>query len=297
MDKSNGLKAYMRVFRPYTLVTPLAGGIVGTITGFYALSNSFTPYDLVIMALVALTLAASNAMGNALNEYSDTVADSINKPNRPIVSGTVHPEAVIGIAFVTYFLSVALAFLIRPIFAFFIIAINIGAVMYSLKPFRLKAKLYWGNFAIGTPRGLLGLWSAWVATGAPIFDHRILLFSLMLGVFVYFANIVKDLGDIEGDKADNIRNFATVFGINKAAAISLNGYFWPPILAVVAVIVGFVPFKYIGMSLLQGFMALQIYTVYNDPMKKWKGENTVLWRNFYLIFSAYVISFLIIYFI
>lgn len=305
MDESVGvrhpfypvLKQYVRVFRPFTLITPVVGGILGVSMGLYSQNLHLNIHGIYIMVLVALTLAGSNALGNALNEYADIIPDQINKPKRAIVSGQVNRDTVVGVAFAAMMLSVGLAMYINTMFAYFILAINFMAMAYSLEPFRLKARLYVGNMSIGTPRGLLGIWGAWVASGAYIFNHEILLIGFMLALYVYFANITKDLPDIAGDMAGNIRNFATVFGLERAARLTTIGYILPFVILNTALLTHFVPMKYIWLNILLPIAFFQGVIAFTDPLRKWKGENGMLWAFFYIAFSLIIIAYAIVYFL
>ena len=254
----------------------------------------FSPLSLATIVGIVFSLSSANAMGNALNEFADVNIDRVSKPYRKVVSGKLERDEVIGVAIFTMIISVAVAVIINRLFGLLVILISLFAMMYSLKPFRLKRFLGIGNLSIATPRGFLGVYSAWVAVGGGLADHRILMFGLLLGIYVYFSNITKDIPDVEGDKADGIRTFPVVYGISKASRISSLGYIIPVILLYIAVAIGYISLKYLWLSVLLPIFGYQIYLLWTDPMKKGRGENTLVWTLFYVIFSLLFATYFII---
>ena len=72
---------YIKMLRPSVVLLTIFAVIVGAlISGIYNINL------IIIASIVAMLISGS---GNVLNDYFDYDIDKINKPNRPLVSGSI----------------------------------------------------------------------------------------------------------------------------------------------------------------------------------------------------------------
>src|SRR5262249_14532716 len=92
------VRLFVRFARPFTLLPPLLGVISGAVTAWGSASNPHVlagrprVWTLAIAATIALGSACAallNAASNVINQCYDVENDRINKPDRPLVAGTI----------------------------------------------------------------------------------------------------------------------------------------------------------------------------------------------------------------
>jgi len=146
----------------------------------------------LLFALAAVfTITAG---GNVLNDYLDYEADKINRPDRPIPSGKVPRTSALAFSLILFVTGNFLAFMINGL-CFTIAMVNTALlIIYSVS---FQHKVLIGNFTVGYLVGSVFLF------GAAVF--LTIKSALILTVLAMLANaareIVKDLDDMEGDKA------------------------------------------------------------------------------------------------
>jgi len=230
-EDSGGLKVFLELFRPFTLLPPATGIFCGALCAIGAWSR--TDADLAaleilqrrwFLILVAATAASIlNAASNVLNQYTDKDIDSINKPSRPLPSGRVTERSILiltGVLFSVGLLT-AWALSLCGLGDFFVLALlgTVSTVLYSVKPFRLKRFLYFSNLAIAVPRGYLLIVAGWsCATSVSVFEQREPWYlGMVLFLFLLGAASTKDFSDMRGDQLGGCVTLPIKFGARKAA--------------------------------------------------------------------------------
>jgi len=271
------VKPYLRLLRPGTLVPPFVGGFL---FGLMGVKVSGLPFSLQIILLVVLNgfvLSCANAISNILNQVHDREADRLqpHKRNRPIPAGEVSVDEALSIVVVLMIMALGLAwFFFPPFYGAILSVIFAFAWMYNSPPLRLKTRLFWSNFAMATPRGALGIITAYSAFANP-FDSRILVPALAFGVYVFGANTFKDYEDYEVDKMMGVRNFCTVYGKEKASEI-----------VTVFLALPYVIFALAGSGLV--FLTIPLSASMAVILTKnpcLKGQGILMWKLFYLQFA------------
>lgn len=184
---------------------PVLGGLLVLAGG--ALSGAGLSAYLTISAV----LMATCAMGfvYSLNGISDTVEDTINKPDRPLVAGTVSLRA--ARVYVAVLLSASVAY---PFFLYdawqprlLVLGVLLIGALYSLEPLRLKrvppAATLSITLLLHLPL-LLGLWHT----------NRITLPIWLVSTVAFCLAVLplKDLEDAQGDRRAGIGNWTAWIG-------------------------------------------------------------------------------------
>ena len=173
----------------------------------------------VILAM--LTVFFETAAGNVINDYFDYKIDLINKPERPIPSGRISLENGRNYGYLLFAAGTMCGFLISYITNNWIpfgIVLFADVVLY-LYAYTLKTTPLLGNLTVGFMTGF-----GFVFGGFSINNPSIIMTSLFLGFFAFgmttAREIVKDIEDIEGDKADCAKTLPILIGEKKPAILA-----------------------------------------------------------------------------
>ena len=172
----------------------------------------------------------------AVNDYYDREIDAINEPKRPIPSGAVAPKEALAIAFIMTVMGFASA-------VFTNVAPNWECLFTTFFSW-IVAILY---VTKGKSTGLSGNLLVSICITIPFIYGGFVIGPELLpttGIFVarvFLSNtgreITKGIVDVQGDKENNIRTIAVLYGEPKAAivaamfyvsAVSLTPIPWPP---------------------------------------------------------------------
>jgi 4-hydroxybenzoate polyprenyltransferase len=216
------LKLYADFARPFTLLPPALGVLSGAITAWGA-GHARPPVTWALALPViygTLMAAALNAASNAINQIYDLNIDRVNKPKRPLPSGTMTMTEAWGFTIVSFVVAWALAWLAAPEGrreCFWIVMFTSVLVWaYSAPPLRTKRHGLWANVTIAIPRGLLLKVAGW-STVKTIFGAEPWYIGAVFGLFVLGASSTKDFADIEGDSADGCQTLPILYGVKNAA--------------------------------------------------------------------------------
>lgn len=205
MGKPGG---FLRIIRPLNCVMMGFAVIVGA-----SLVSAFNfSVDLLLGFVTSFTLTGASM---AINDYYDRGIDAINEPNRPIPSGAVSPKEALSFA------------LVLSLVGF------IAALMTNI-PCLIVAVIAWVIFVTytteGKRTGLPGnfLVSACVAIpfiyGGFVVEERLESVVTIFAVIVFLSNtgreVAKGIVDVEGDKSQNIKTIAVLFGDRTAAFVA-----------------------------------------------------------------------------
>jgi len=272
------MRGYFRLLRPFTLIAPLLGGFFFSLM---SLKGVLTLNNLPLIFLNCFILAMTNATSNIFNQIFDRELDSIipHKKNRPIPSGEVSLDHAISLGVFLLVVTIALGFTLFGVYYGVLLSIILGfSWMYNSPPLRLRARLFWGNLALATPRGGLGIITAYSAFANPL-ELEVLLVALAFGVYVFGVNTFKDYDDYEGDLKMGIRNFVTVYGKRNASKIIVPFLYIPFIIFYLA--------GALHMSPLLIFSLGITLILYRNP--ELEGKGYLLWALFYAQFSLMII--------
>ena len=283
------MRDYLSLTRPGTLIGPALAGLLLPLAALqyhsrFSLEILVAESWRIILAMVVL--AGANFYSNLLNQAWDGKEDAVNKPDRPIPSGRVSRDQVLGLAGLVVFFVLIAGFLVGPVFQILLFLIILAAYCYSAPPARLKRYLHLNNLSIATPRGALGVLAAWSVTGS-VLDPPILAFAFILSVLVFGCNPTKDLSDIAGDRAANVRNWATEYG-PRLTLIMVSGFtMLSGLYTLVFVYLGLLPQGMAAFGFAAGAGGYAILGMKPDAV--WKGGNHPSWAIFYALLSLAII--------
>lgn len=218
------LHAIFKIIRPVNfLITFLSIVVAGIIcnTGHFEIIN-------VIYAGISGAIAAAG--GNVINDYMDIEIDRINKPDRALPSGILTNKEVLLLYSVFIAASVVLAILINIYALIVVIISNLLIFLYS---FRIKRVPLLGNIFVAFFTCL-----AFIYWGIAVNN---LLYALIPAVFAFMINLirelVKDMEDVIGDRAQNIITFPQKYGFKKTNFLTVG-------LAVILMLLTVIPFVF-----------------------------------------------------
>lgn len=173
----------------------------------------------VVLAMAAVFF--ETAAGNTINDYFDYKIDLINKPERPIPSGRISLKNGRNYAYLLFLAGTLCGFLISYMtnnWIPFIIVLMADVVLY-LYAYKLKSTPLIGNLAVAFMTGF-----GFIFGGFSINNPSIIMTSIFLGFFAFVMTaareIIKDIEDIEGDKADGARTLPIMIGAKIPAVIA-----------------------------------------------------------------------------
>ena len=168
-------------------------------------------------ALAALAIFAG---GNVINDVCDVEVDRINAPTRPLPSGEVSTRAAVAWTGLLFGIGGGASVVAGWISGYWATGVALWAIgwliVYSLW---LKGRVLVGNVTIAMLAGLLVLYGAHAVGGQ--------WYSGIVGAVFAFGTtfareLVKDLADVEGDRALGLRTLAIVSPMTARALVMLS---------------------------------------------------------------------------
>jgi 4-hydroxybenzoate polyprenyltransferase len=187
-------------------------------------------FSIQVLALAPLSTFLISLSVYLLNDVFDLGADSINAPNRPLVTQTVTRNQALGMVFLLSGLGAAIGFILGPM-AFLITFLEILlGILYSVKPFNFKDRYIVKTLSIGAGGVLANLFGG-IASGVVNLD--LLFCSALFVVFIFSTSPLNDLGDYVGDKSQNRKTIPIVIGAKKTIKLSILTSVAPPVSALI----------------------------------------------------------------
>lgn len=285
----------VQLSRPFTLIAPscgvLAGGIIalashGELSVLGSLESILWP-----LFAASLLYAVINSASNAFNQVYDLDIDAVNKPSRPIPSGTISIKGALAFSIVLYCASIAVAALVSTYFLLFTALFIAITILYSIPPFRLKKRLWVSNLSIAVARSwllFLAGWSIYPFTN-PL-EPTIWFVGLVLFVFLLGSSATKDFTDLEGDRLHDMRTLPVVYGTKRAIDIIAPFFIAPFLLIPAGVILGYLP---VASVYLVPFAVWGTYIAirFKDSAQKNTFENSPVWVHMYLMLITLQLGF------
>jgi len=275
-------KAAVANARPFTLLLPIVGGWLMVEASLGRLDIP-TPNPIMTWTAI-LAMALVNAMGNYCNSIFDVGIDLINKPYRPIPSGVLSIAEASVITAVLLIGAITLSVLVNPTF-FVLSALSVEfSLVYSMPPLRTKRILWANNITQAVVRGLLGplaMWSIYQPITSEVLGYCVVAVTLIMS-----GQSIKDLPDIRGDKAFNIRTIPVVYGTEKTKQIIAGGVI-ASMVELLLLAEGSVIRN--GLVMLPGYILLSIaFVYYMGRPKESLTENTIAWNIYYFMMIALI---------
>jgi geranylgeranylglycerol-phosphate geranylgeranyltransferase len=204
--------ALLEILRPANCLMAGLAAVIGL-----AIAGSL---DLATATAVFLVASSVTGAGNAVNDYYDRNIDAVNRPQRPIPSGRIHPRAALILSSALFAVSCILAFFISELSLFIAILNSILLFFYARD---LKAMPVAGNLCVSYLTGSTFLFGG--AALGPLGIEANLFPAALSFLATMSREIVKDIEDMEGDRLGGARTLPLLAGravsSGAAAAFSL----------------------------------------------------------------------------
>jgi len=205
------VKVFFSIIRPLNcLITFFTIVIAGLICGEL--------FDYKIILVAGFTGLLVNAGGNIINDYFDVEIDKTNRPQRALPSGKTTPLFVLNSYVVVTYFAIVMAFFNLNIDAFIIVVIT--SLMMFLYSYLFKKIAFVGNLVVAFFTGMAFLFGSVVVSNVYC--------GIIPAVFAFLISLmrelVKDIEDIKGDKAANIKTYPIKYGVRATVKlISITG--------------------------------------------------------------------------
>jgi 4-hydroxybenzoate polyprenyltransferase len=244
------------------------------------LAYGIQTYDagiILTIMMVIVTLYAGFFAALIWNDITDADVDQVAHPTRPVPSGRISKPRFFSVALIFS----ALTFVFALLLSFWCLAlVGIAALFVTFHDKYLKRKIRFPAYSeIFTPIqwvivplfGYLAIWMTYPLMSTrtiklfvfpPLYLNGAEFLSvILLFFFTYFAVNAHDLPegihDVEGDKKQGVRTYATSFGEKTAAKISFGMFILSGILAI-----GLVGIHTLSVFFLLPFLCIWVYTLY-----------------------------------
>jgi len=228
--------AYIRSMRLYfAFITGIAGWIGVSFYHFCMPEHISYPRSALILFLLFL----SYGINQVVNDFFGLPEDRINAPNRPMVTGELHPRAALWTSVALMLGVIVLSWFLNP---WALIPVTAG-VLLNLLYEKAKAWSLLGNLVFGLSIAMCTAYG-FLASGplpSPVFTNsRISVFALvvilnaLMTYFTYFK-------DHTGDAATGKRTFVVRHGLHTARYVGVVGAFVPTLAFFLFRTVGWLP--------------------------------------------------------
>lgn len=209
---------YLFVLRPILLIPAWTMLLVGYFRAQGHLSITFKLPGKFWLAL----LIYSGLMGAVyiVNQIFDVETDRLNKKLFLVAEGYVNKKIIIVEAVVLLFTAAFLAFWkFSVLFGVVIVASGVLGLLYSVPPFKFKAKPFLDMLANGFGYGLLAFAAGWVSVGRDNADVWMFSVPYVLAVSAVYLNTT--IPDYSSDKATNNITTGVFLGIKATRWLAL----------------------------------------------------------------------------
>lgn len=181
------IKVWFALTRPLNVLITFCAVFIGAL-----ITGILTPLSDLLVAMCSAALICAG--GNVLNDYFDISIDKINKPQRPLPSGTIKRSHALLLAIILMVAGLSLSFFIN-VYAL-AIAFLATVLLISYNAYLKRKAGVLGNFAVSITGALP------IVYGAAAVDHlEAMLFPAAFAFLLHLGReIIKDLEDVIGDR-------------------------------------------------------------------------------------------------
>jgi len=306
--KAGSLKAKFRALykftRPHTIRGTILASFAGTTRALIdtpgAIQNAQWGLLLprAVIGMVALLLG--NAFIVGINQIYDKDIDKLNKPFLPVASGEMSKKFAWATVALSGICGPLIVFYNFPILLFklYMVGWGLGAA-YSVPPFRTRNNPFLAGITIATVRGFLLNFGVYFAVKDAIgasfsWSPKVSFIARFMTGFATVIAVTKDLPDIEGDKAFEVKTFATKLGVDKiakgATACLLLNYVHAIATGILSKAGTFNPVAMIGgHAALASILVARFRTLDTSSMGSIKTFYKRIWDLFYLEYVLYTL--------
>ena len=175
------------------------------VLGAVAAGGTLSPVHELFVALLISGISFNFVY--SLNSWADADIDAINKPSRPIPSGAVTRPQALAYSLVLLAASLAYPFILFVSSAQILLClwIPVAGILYSNPVYPLKKKRLLALLTITVT--VLAVAALGYISNGGVFDTRFYFLTLALFIVCIAVIPLKDLSDVEGDKAHGAENW------------------------------------------------------------------------------------------
>jgi len=253
------LKAFIEILRPHNCFIAGLVGILGSVVAI----GKFPEFNLALLIFSVVFLGCGG--GDTINDYFDYEIDRINRPTRPLPRGAISRKTAFWYAIVLFAVGLVLASRINTNALLLALVAYVTMIVYAWK---LKPLPFIGNLAVAFLAGITPIYGA-VSVGKIGFAGYLAICAFLVNVA---REIIKDIEDMEGDKAEGAKTLPIVWGVKKSAYLA-------SIFGIATIIASILPVKLgIGVGyftiLLVDFLVLSaIFDILKNPSPKVAGRS------------------------
>jgi geranylgeranylglycerol-phosphate geranylgeranyltransferase len=201
------LAGLLTITRP---VNSLVAGLAAVL-GYIVATGTLAPVSLLLVPIV-LSITAG---GNVFNDLRDMEIDRINRPERPLPSGQVTPEAAGALSIGLF--SVGLGLTIPTGLPCVVIAVANSLLLLAYAR-TLKRTVFWGNAAVSYLTASLYPFGGALA-GLPALERTLPLAGITF-LAMLSRELLKDAEDVPGDSAAGSRTVPIVVGVKRTGVLA-----------------------------------------------------------------------------
>jgi len=204
----NLILGFIKLLRPLNIAVAASAVLVSAfILGVYEQDY--------ILTCAVIVVIAYNGAANAFNDYCDYEIDLINRPNRPLSRGIITSSQALSFAVILFTIGSITAFQL-PFYAM-LTAVGIAMPLMIIYSLRLKGTPLLGNVAVAMILGLTFVFCGLAFNkSGPMVKPAIIHFGL-----TFVRELIKDIGDEEGDNSAGLKTLPLVIGKNKAITVAV----------------------------------------------------------------------------
>jgi geranylgeranylglycerol-phosphate geranylgeranyltransferase len=202
------LSGYLSILRPTNAVV---SGLVGPLA--YLIAGG-APDPILFPLFLAVVLVTG--AGNTINDYYDAAIDRVNRPDRPIPSGTVSERGAFRLALLLFAIGCAAAVPAGPVPA--LIAL-VNSLLLWLYAARLKKVALFGHFTVAYLSASIFLFGG-AALGS-VGALSVLPLALITFLGTVSRELLKAAEDVEGDREGGARTFPVRYGVRLTVRLGL----------------------------------------------------------------------------
>lgn len=271
---SSKVRTYLELMRYGNCLMAGFAAVIGTLIAFNILASESTgshysgDFPFLDSALVFLVVFLVSGAGNAINDYFDIKIDSINRPERPIPSGRVKLKEAFYFSYLLFALGTLLAFSINTVCGAIALFNSILLIIYAKT---LKGTPLLGNLSIGYLTGSTFLFGASVFGPGGL--KTLFVLFLLAALAITAREIIKDIEDMEGDRAEGADTLPLRIGAKKASYLAALIGLLAVILSPLPYLMSVLGLRYLYIVLLADlgfFAAIYQILVRNNPKKSSK---------------------------
>lgn len=193
---------YWEILRPLNvLITAISAAVAFSL----ATSLEQNGYNQLNLLLVVIATSLTAGAGNIINDIYDIKIDRINKPERPLPDGRIGVFSAIGYYIGLVGIAVYAGYLLGIHSFIAVIAVNILLFTYACY---WKKSLLAKNLLVAVISAYLFYFCSITAGNA----LKILPLAIAAFLFHLIREIIKDIADLDGDRAEEARTIVIRYG-------------------------------------------------------------------------------------